>query len=141
MQTVTAHGANNWSRIADGLPGRTGKRCRERWHNQLNPEIRRDPFDADEDRIIVTNHEALGSSWAEYAKILPGRTNNSIKNRWHAMKRRIENHLQTTSTRVNSDGEVVTKRPDGRFYTGDDIEGCLRAVWRGSRIPPKMNLV
>jgi hypothetical protein len=51
------------------------------------------------------------------------------------MKRRIENHLRETSTRVNSDGEVVTKRPDGRFYIGGDIEGCLRAVWKKGRKP------
>jgi len=131
FRMVTAHGAKRWAQIAAELPGRIGKQCRERWHNHLNPEIRRDPFDSEEDRVIISNHEALGSRWAEYAKILTGRTDNSIKNRWNAsMKRKIEMYLRTTSTRVNSRGEVVTKRSDGRFYIGDDIEGCLRAVWK-----------
>ena len=131
FRMVTAHGAKRWAQIAAELPGRIGKQCRERWHNHLNPEIRRDPFDADEDRVIITNHELLGSRWAEYAKILLGRTDNSIKNRWNAsMKRKIEMYLRTTSTRVNSRGEVVTKRSNGTFYIGDDVEGCLQAIWK-----------
>ena len=27
--------------IADLFPGRTGKQCRERWHNHLNPGIKK----------------------------------------------------------------------------------------------------
>ena len=35
-------GANRWAEIAKYLPGRNGKQCRERWHNQLDTSLSRD---------------------------------------------------------------------------------------------------
>ena len=52
-QHVAAFGPRKWSKIAAHLPGRIGKQCRERWHNHINPEIRKGPWTAEEDEIIV----------------------------------------------------------------------------------------
>ena len=32
-----------WSTIAEYIPGRIGKQCRERWFNHLDPTIKREP--------------------------------------------------------------------------------------------------
>lgn len=37
---VTRLGEGKWSLIAQSLPGRIGKQCRERWINHLNPNIK-----------------------------------------------------------------------------------------------------
>jgi hypothetical protein len=50
---VEAHGARNWSFIAQGIPNRTSKSCRLRWCNQLNPTLRRDNFTPAEERTIL----------------------------------------------------------------------------------------
>lgn len=41
---VSKFGARNWSLIARGITGRSGKSCRLRWCNQLDPSVKRKPF-------------------------------------------------------------------------------------------------
>uniref|UniRef100_A0A7N0VFI5 Uncharacterized protein n=1 Tax=Kalanchoe fedtschenkoi TaxID=63787 RepID=A0A7N0VFI5_KALFE len=40
VQLVDRYGIRKWSIIAQLLPGRIGKQCRERWHNHLRPNIK-----------------------------------------------------------------------------------------------------
>jgi hypothetical protein len=41
---VKEHGTQQWAQIAQNMPGRNGKQCRERWHNQLDNCLTRETW-------------------------------------------------------------------------------------------------
>jgi len=87
---VHMHGASNWTDICKLVPERSGKQCRERWHNHLNPSVRKAKWTEEEDRMIAEGVAELGTRWSEIVKRFEGRSDNDIKNRYNACKRARE---------------------------------------------------
>lgn len=87
MESVNKHGMGNWSLVSQGVPGRTGKQCRERWINQLCPALCKDNWTPQEDQILIQQQQIHGNFWTKIAQYLPGRSANNIKNRWSWLTR------------------------------------------------------
>lgn len=85
---VTKHGAHKWSHIANLMKDRVGKQCRERWHNHLNPRIKKEAWHDKEEWVLYICHQLMGNKWAEISKNIVGRTDNSIKNHWNSSMRK-----------------------------------------------------
>ena len=79
-----------WTVVAQSLPERTGKQCRERYVNHLNPRLKVTDWGVPEDATVFYLYDKIGSHWAKMSKIIPGRTDNGIKNRFHNIRRQYE---------------------------------------------------
>ncbi|GLE07109.1 hypothetical protein PINS_up017003 [Pythium insidiosum] len=87
LKELVAEGRKNWGQVANRIPGRTSKQCRERWYNHLDPSIVRGEYTAEEDRIIIEAQARLGNKWSTIAAMLPGRTEDAVKIRWKSLCR------------------------------------------------------
>jgi myb proto-oncogene protein len=109
-EIVRAHGARNWPQVSTFLPGRSGKQCRERYKNHLDPGVKKSPFAFEEDMLIVRLVEEHGQKWAFLATLIPGRTDNAIKNRYNSSLRRAHEEGRFNSEMIR--GIVPSTPPD-----------------------------
>ncbi|EFJ53036.1 transcription factor Myb4 [Volvox carteri f. nagariensis] len=85
---VKEYGPKRWSVIASKLKTKGSKQCRRRWKNHLNADLKSGGWTADEDRILLEGHRLYGNKWTEIAKMVGGRTDNAVKNRYAALCKR-----------------------------------------------------
>ncbi|EGR28083.1 myb-like DNA-binding domain protein [Ichthyophthirius multifiliis] len=84
LNWIKVYGPSKWSQCAETIKGRTGKQCRERWFNNLDPEVKIGFWSPQEDNLIFEGYLKNGSSWSAIAKQIQGRTENSVKNRFYS---------------------------------------------------------
>ncbi len=107
-----------------GTNKRQGKQCRERWINFLSPDIKRDPWTAKEDLLLLEKQKLIGNQWAQIAKEIPGRTENQVKNRFNSMLKKIREE-KTFKSNVKTDVQEALQN----LENNDQNKGELEEEW------------
>jgi len=89
--------AANWSAIAVHMPGKKSKQCRERYHNHLASGVRKGDWSKEEEARLFELQAEYGNAWAKIAACMPGRTDNSVKNRFNSLSRSLQNKAMKAS--------------------------------------------
>ena len=90
ISLVKKYGTNNWNAIAQNLPQRTARQCRDRWNHYVNPQTNTSEWHENEDEIIINSLKQYGKQWTLIASFLPGRTSVAVRNRSCKLSRRCD---------------------------------------------------
>ncbi|KAJ3449147.1 snRNA-activating protein complex subunit [Anaeramoeba flamelloides] len=84
LQYVKQLGDTSWPQVSKLVIGRSPKQCRERWRNQLNPNIKRGPFSEEEKELLKQKVTELGTRWSILSTFFDGRPDNMLKNYYYS---------------------------------------------------------
>ncbi|MDR1034467.1 MAG: SANT/Myb domain-containing protein, partial [Holosporales bacterium] len=64
IEVVMQHGPEGWRKVAEHMPGRTARQCRDRWNNYLDPVPKSRPLPQEVANIIKTGFKEKKTSQA-----------------------------------------------------------------------------
>nr|QSD99644.1 MYB family transcription factor [Melilotus albus] len=82
---IGIHGTENWAIIASKFKDKTTRQCRRRWYTYLNSDFKKGGWSPEEDMLLCEAQKIFGNRWTEIAKVVSGRTDNAVKNRFSTL--------------------------------------------------------
>ncbi|KAH0788734.1 Myb-like DNA-binding domain containing protein [Histomonas meleagridis] len=89
-EVVSRLGDYDWNRIAQEMPGRNPRQCKERWTYYLSPSLNTSPWTEEEDKLLLAKQRELGSKWVKISKFFHNRTDAMVKNRYQVLMRKMK---------------------------------------------------
>uniref|UniRef100_A0A0R0LBM5 MYB/HD-like transcription factor n=1 Tax=Glycine max TaxID=3847 RepID=A0A0R0LBM5_SOYBN len=84
-EQIGVHGTENWAIIASKFKDKTTRQCRRRWYTYLNSDFKKGGWSPEEDKLLCEAQKIFGNRWTEIAKVVSGRTDNAVKNRFSTL--------------------------------------------------------
>ncbi|KAK4790889.1 hypothetical protein SAY86_031302 [Trapa natans] len=115
-EQISIHGTDNWTIIASNFKDKTTRQCRRRWYTYLNSDFKKGGWSPEEDLLLCEAQRIYGNRWTEIAKVVSGRTDNAVKNRFSTLcKKRAKYEAlakDSSSSYINSNNKrIITDNP------------------------------
>ena len=135
-QLVNKFGLKKWKLIAQKLPGRTGRQCRDRYMNYLNPGFFHGQWSKNEDELLLAKYIELGPKWSQIKKFFNNRNANSIKNRWNYF---ISKQINNNNEMIKDLNKENTIKKD-ELINNNNIQAKDTKIENSIKIPPSFEL-
>ena len=88
LRTLVNQYGKDWSIVAQHMPNRTPRQCRDRWKHYISPEVITGNWTEEEDQLLMQKVEELGNRWSTISQLFPGRTDIGVKNHYISLTER-----------------------------------------------------
>ncbi|XP_051122627.1 transcription factor MYB124-like [Andrographis paniculata] len=126
-EQISAHGTENWAIIASKFKDKTTRQCRRRWFTYLNSDFKKGGWSPEEDMLLCEAQKIFGNRWTEIAKVVSGRTDNAVKNRFTTLCKRRAKH-EALSKENNATSYINLNNKRIAFSAGSETDAPLKKI-------------
>ena len=99
IEGIKLYGTKNWESIFEYVGNnRTKSQCKQRWNRDLNPSIKREKWNFEEEKKLFQLVQLYGTkSWVQVSKLLENRTDSQCRFHYYSkiiQNKKIDTHIK-----------------------------------------------
>ena len=106
-----------------GIKNKSSKQCRERWVNSLCPNINKGVWSEKEENILFSTQLKIGNKWSVLAKLLPGRSENDIKNHFYS---KLRKYIRKICKELHKSKFLESKGINSSLYSANKVYSLIQ---------------